>query len=99
VEGYFSELDKLAQEVLFLLLAYKTSIHQITGMMPSSMVFRREWWLTCDILFKASVCKEWSTSDYLVVFVDWPVTGWRSTKTIWPVTWDSRKKCKSGCES
>jgi hypothetical protein len=36
------------------LLAYKTSTHDTTGMTSTSMVFRREICLPCDLLFGAS---------------------------------------------
>jgi hypothetical protein len=40
------------------LLAYRALTQEITGMMPASMVFRRQLHLSCDLLFRASPNKE-----------------------------------------
>jgi hypothetical protein len=40
-------------------------------MTPTTMVFRRELCIPCDLLFEASLNKEQSTTDYVVDLVDW----------------------------
>jgi hypothetical protein len=52
ISMHSTDCDKLLP---FFLLAYRTSTHETTSMMPASMVFRRELCLPCDLVFGASV--------------------------------------------
>jgi hypothetical protein len=54
----------------FFLPAYRTSIHDTTGLTPAHLVFWRELQLPCDLLFVAPPDKEQPTTDYLADLVD-----------------------------
>jgi hypothetical protein len=54
------------------LLSYRASTHETTGTKPTSMVFRRELHLPCDLLFGAPHNKEQSMINYVVSAVLYP---------------------------
>jgi transposase InsO family protein len=52
------------------LLAYRTSNHDTTGVMPDKMEFGREFRLSCDLMFGAPPDKDRSTTNYLADHVE-----------------------------
>jgi hypothetical protein len=52
------------------LLAYRASTYDTTGFTPASLVFRRELWLPCDLLFGSPPDKEQPTIDHAANLLD-----------------------------
>jgi hypothetical protein len=59
-------------KITHLLLAYRASTHDTTGLIPASLVFGRELWLQCDLLSGATPTleKERPTIDHAADLVD-----------------------------
>jgi hypothetical protein len=65
-----SALQKYWEDrVPIFLLAYRTSTHETTGMTPTSMVFRKDLHLPCDLFFGTSRDKEQSTPEFVSYLV------------------------------
>jgi hypothetical protein len=93
VELHQRELDT---RLPIFLLAYRAPTRGTTGLTPASLVFGRELWLSCNLLFGAPLGKEEST-DHAENLVDhlhdihnmpastwsWPVTEWKLVMTDW----------------
>jgi hypothetical protein len=52
------------------LLAYRAPNHNTTGTTPSSMVFGRELYLPCNVLFGDPPDKEQSVTNYVAILMD-----------------------------
>lgn len=58
-EAIASHRRNWEERLSIFLLAYRASAHDITGFVLTSLVFGRDLWLTCDLLFGANPAKKY----------------------------------------